>query len=97
MNNDFPTDGPDSVADVEKRPSEVALDAMVRKIQSLELAILECDSACRMVAEVPLVYWLYHLHGNKPEHPSCAVISNAIDSANTRIADTGGAKPEGRT
>jgi hypothetical protein len=24
MNNDFPTDGPDSVAEVEKRPSEVA-------------------------------------------------------------------------
>jgi ribosomal protein S27AE len=29
MNNDFPTDGPDSVAEVEKRPSGVALDAIV--------------------------------------------------------------------
>jgi hypothetical protein len=32
MNNDFPADGPDSLAEVEKRPSEVALNALVRQI-----------------------------------------------------------------
>lgn len=33
MNNDFPTDGPDSLAEVENRPSEVALDAFVGRLE----------------------------------------------------------------
>ena len=36
MNSDFPTDGPDSVAEDEKRPSEVALDAIAGHVYVIE-------------------------------------------------------------